>query len=106
MTDEVTIYIAPAPEGATPLHPDPNHGCTCSVLEGRCATHSNMMAAIHAAWNSDRTGLVIADIRSLADGYGYPGSMIDLGTYDWSGVRDSTEATIEKMFAAVTGSAR
>ena len=40
-------------------------------------------------------------IRSLADGYGFQGSMIDLDTYDWSGVRDSSLETIEEMWEAI-----
>jgi hypothetical protein len=36
-------------------------------------------------------------IMSMADGYGYPGYFPS--GYDWSGIRDSTPSTMEKMDA-------
>jgi len=73
--------------------------CGCSLMDGRCATHSAMMAEIHHAWN---TGNVItADtLWSLQDGYGSAGYVPDQG-YDWSGIRDSSTSAIEAMHAAI-----
>ena len=96
----LSITICPAPEGATPLHPDPDHGCLCSIANGRCEKHSAMMKEIRAVWDSGSDDGPDV-LRSLADGYGYPGSMIEMDTYDWSGIRDSSEASVENMWKAI-----
>jgi len=71
--------------------------CGCSLMDGRCAKHAAMMSAIRAAWDGD----YCETLRELADGYGYVGSMIEMETYDWSGVRDSSTTAIKRMFDAV-----
>jgi hypothetical protein len=85
-----------------PLNPEPDtYGCACSLMEGRCDKHATMMRDIHEFWNStDDAGADV--IRDHADGYGFPGSMHELGTYDWSGVRDSSATQVEAMHAAMT----
>jgi hypothetical protein len=95
----VTISIAPPPEGWMANYP-----CGCS-FEGRCERHGGMMKAIHAAWNrrpSDR--VLLNRIWSLSDGYGEPGSVPAQG-WDWSGIRDSTPAAVERMAAVLMNAA-
>ena len=93
-------------ETTIPLYPDNTAQCQCSIMEGRCDEHGAMMREIHALWNKPApfdpaVGAACDIIRSLADGYGYPGSMIDLDTYDWSGVRDSSVEGVEAMWKAI-----
>ena len=68
--------------------------CGCDLESGFCSTHQPMMSALYAAdWSAAR-------IWSESDGYGERGLVPDQG-YDWSGIRDSSPAAIERMFAAI-----
>lgn len=107
---EITITV-------TPASPPPADGpddqfresngyrleCGCSLMDGRCDKHAMMMRCIRGMWDS--SNLMCETLREYADGYGYPGSMVDMETYDWSGVRDSSTTAIEKMYDVIGGTA-
>lgn len=79
--------------------PNMTDTCGCSLMQGRCATHADMMHAIYDVWTSGSA--TAADIIwSYSDGYGEPGFMPSQG-YDWSGIRDSSTAAIEAMYLAI-----
>lgn len=73
--------------------------CGCSLMDGRCAKHAAMMKEIHAAWSTGNEWTCDV-IWSLQDGYGDCGGTPIQG-YDWSGIRDSSCASIEAMHAAI-----
>lgn len=75
--------------------------CGCSLANGRCAKHAEMMHALYDAYYSGDRDLVIA-LYSVADGYGQPGKVPPQGL-DWSGIRDSSTEAIEAMYAIVRG---
>jgi hypothetical protein len=71
---------------------------------GRCEKHKPMMELVAAAWwgsTPETARLRISDaIYAESDGYGEPGLIPPQG-YDWSGIRDSSPAAIERMFDVV-----
>lgn len=56
------------------------------------------LADIHAAVFSSREALAVC--WSMQDGYGAPGATPAQG-FDWSGIRDSSPATVRRMWLAV-----
>lgn len=62
-------------------------------------TRREMMEAIHNAWQSGNNDLML-DIWARSDGYGEPGFVPPQG-YDWSGIRDSSDAAVASMYAVV-----
>jgi hypothetical protein len=58
-----------------------------------------MLIEIHEVWqNGSEAAAQI--IWSMQDGYGEPGFMPEQG-YDWSGIRDSTPATVRAIWKAI-----
>jgi hypothetical protein len=81
--------------------PNYTDACGCSLMNGRCDVHAEMMAEIHAVWNSPRANTDAAlVIWMYSDGYGAPGFIPEQG-YDWSGIRDSSTDAIESMWMAI-----
>lgn len=74
--------------------------CGCSLMDGRCLKHQGMMARIYNAWNSGDPEVQDV-IWSMQDGYGEPGFTPGQG-YDFSGIRDSSQETVEAMLLAVS----
>jgi hypothetical protein len=80
--------------------------CRCEsndvFAHGRCSKHAAMMQAIRRAVDSNERR-VNERIWALQDGYGDPGFTPVQG-WDWSGIRDSSVAAVEAMYAvAVKG---
>jgi hypothetical protein len=99
---EFKITVAPAPLDATRQAVWPfGYPCGCNLEDGFCATHQPMVRLIHEAWfGSDSSPEVRVQLWALSDGYGAPGALPAQG-YDWSGIRDSTPAAIERMAAVL-----
>lgn len=74
--------------------------CGCSLMGGRCDDHTRKMRAISdfISIERDPSGNNLVRIMRLADGYGEPGFFP--GGYDWSGIRDSSQESVEAMYAA------
>ena len=72
--------------------------CDCS-LNGRCLSHGQMMKEIHHVWTHSLNNDELRELWAWSDGYGTPGYVPPQG-YDWSGIRDSTPAAVEEMYAA------
>lgn len=76
--------------------------CPCGLLF-RCAFHGEMMKDIAAVYKGpDATEAILLAIYAQSDGYGEVGYVPDQG-YDWSGIRDSSPAAVERMWAAARG---
>jgi len=61
------------------------------------ATREEKLAALRFLWERGNAA-TLAELWSMQDGYGVPGFMPEQG-YDWSGVRDSSDAAVDAMFA-------
>jgi hypothetical protein len=74
--------------------------CGCSLIDGRCDIHGDMMRDIYQAWKHADSNAALEAIYSLSDGYGEQGYVPEQG-YDWSGIRDSSPEAIKRMWKAV-----
>jgi hypothetical protein len=103
--DELAALEVPPPRSLAPEPYDPFPGCDdCGGDDGwtRCQKHADMMKAIADVWYSDEKvdRRLLRAIWAESDGYGEPGFVPPQG-YDWSGVRDSSPASIERMYQAL-----
>jgi hypothetical protein len=85
--------------------PDYRDTCGCSLMDGRCAKHSKMLGAIRNVYDNDN-GPLFDSMWALSDGYGEPGWYPPGEGINWSGIRDSSTAAIEAMYAVATGGSR
>jgi len=81
---------------------DYEHGfpCGCSLENGFCNEHREMMGVIHEVWYSTKDNSLMLAIWSKSNGYEKKGYVPPQG-YDWSGIRDSTPDAIEEMYEVV-----
>jgi hypothetical protein len=85
--------------------PEYRDTCGCSLTDGRCAKHSKMLGAIRNVYDNDN-GPLFDSMWALSDGYGEPGWYPPGEGINWSGIRDSSTAAIEAMYAVATGGSR
>lgn len=65
-------------------------------------TRTEQLTAIHKFWGSlEYEGDASRELYAMSDGYGIMG-MIPAQGMDWSGIRDSTDEAVQKMYLFVT----
>lgn len=107
-THRPAVTVAPAPAGfdaaAFVAHLD--HQAEVSGCD-YCET-APMLTDLHRVWTGETTTTARGETNAFAlmwsmqDAYGEPGAMPGQG-YDWSGVRDSTPATVRAMWYRIYG---
>lgn len=71
-------------------------------LPGRCDKHAAMMRAIRETLAASTDQALCRRIYLTSDGFG-AGTNPEATGWDWSGIRDSTPAAVEAMFALLPG---
>ena len=56
-----------------------------------------MMEVIYKAWHESRDNEFLEGLYALSDGYGEAGYIPEQG-YDWSGIRDSSDCAVIRMY--------